>query len=105
MSFGTAPAATGGLSFGSTPSTQTGGFNFGGNSTGGLQLGKPVATVASTPQTGGLTLGSGTSTGFSFNAAATPSTKPAGTTIMINCIFLNIVESMFYNIGQGYGSS
>ena len=105
MSFGTAPAATGGLSFGSTPSTQTGGFNFGGNSTGGLQLGKPVATVASTPQTGGLTLGSGTSTGFSFNAAATPSTKPAGTTIMINCIFLNRVESMFYNIGQGYGSS
>ena len=87
MSFGTAPAATGGLSFGSTPSTQTGGFNFGGSSTGGLQFGKPVATVASTPQTGGLTLGSGTSTGFSFNAARTPSAKPAGTTIMIECIF------------------
>lgn len=83
LTFGTTPGTTGKITLGATPATQASGFSFGSTPSGGFQFSKPAATVASTPQTGGFALGSGTSAGLSFGAAATSSTQPASTGISL----------------------
>lgn len=72
------PGGTGGLTLGSTPAPQTGGFTFVTRPSSGFQFGTPTTTAATAQQSGGFAFNAASTTGISFGIPATSSGQATG---------------------------